>query len=414
MPSADNKVTVQSPVIKRNRILYSFRLEGPWKEAFRAESLEIEYSMGVSAVPEGVAVIPLLANILPIAWLYSAEVSVPVCDADFFECISDVKRGYENMYPMMRFGGGLEAGRLEDNPGNRGGSVCFFSGGVDAFDTLIRHVEEHPLLLTLRGADVSLDDDEGWNRVRGHIEEVGKDFGIGWLTVESTFRGFLDYDVLNSKVTLSGDDWWHGFQHGLGLIGHAAPIAYLLGKETVYIASSFTAEDVGATCASDPSIDNYVRFCGARVMHDGYECSRQDKARNIVRFSCETGTPVKLRVCWESDGGSNCCTCEKCGRTILELMAEDADPRDFGFEYTHQKFNYLMRKLHYYLIIRYPHFYCDIARAARENGVELPTSARWVFSPRIDRICTNRRKWFLNRVYGALWRLSSRVRRDGE
>lgn len=413
MPSDNNKIVVRATTIEGNTIRYRFVLSGPWKAAIRAESLEIKYGMDVSSVPEGIAVIPLLVNILPIAWVYDAEVSIPTCDADFFNCLPDVKRGYERMYPMMRFGGELEVGRLEGNSGDRKGAICFFSGGMDAFDTLIRHVDEAPLLLTLRGADVSLEDDEGWDRVRGHIEEVGRDFGIDWLTVESAFREFLNHEVLNSKVELSGDDWWHGFQHGLGLIGHAAPIAYLLGKEVVYIASSFTAEDAGTTCASDPSIDNHVRFCGARVVHDGYECSRQDKARNIVRFSKKTGTPVRLRVCWESEGGSNCCTCEKCGRTILELMAEGADPRSFGFEYSRRRFDYLMRKLHYYLIIPFPQFYRDAARAARDNGVELPASTRWVFSPNIEHICSNGRKRLLNRAYGALWRLASRAKRGG-
>ena len=42
---------------------------------------------------------------------------------------------------------------------------------------------------------------------------------------------------------------------------------------------------------------------------------------------------MKLRVCWESAGGSNCCHCEKCLRTILAIYAEGADPRDFGFDY---------------------------------------------------------------------------------
>lgn len=413
MPSTNNKVVVRETTIEGNKIRYRFALSGPWKNAFREESLDINYGMDVSTVPDGIAVIPLLANILPIAWVYDAEVSVPTCDSDFFNCLPDVKRGYERMYPMMRFGGELEVGRLEANSGDRSGAICFFSGGMDAFDTLIRHVDEAPLLLTLRGADVSLDDDEGWDRVRCHIGEVGRDFGIDWLTVETSFRGFLDQDVLNSKVELSGDDWWHGFQHGLGLIGHAAPVAYLMGKETVYIASSFTAEDAGTTCASDPSIDNHIRFCGACVVHDGYECSRQGKARNIVRFSRETGTPVKLRVCWESEGGSNCCTCEKCGRTILELMAEGADPRDFGFGYSRGQLDYLMRKLHYYLIIHYPQFYRDIANAARDNGVELPACARWVLSPNVERICSNGRKRLLNRAYGALWRLASRAKRGG-
>ncbi len=81
----------------------------------------------------------------------------------------------------------------------------------------------------------------------------------------------------------SGDGWWHGFQHGIQVIGHAAPITCLMGKSTVYFASSFTSKEKGIiTCASDPTIDNHLRFCQVKVVHDGYEFDRQDKVRDLA------------------------------------------------------------------------------------------------------------------------------------
>lgn len=409
--SGRNRIAIDKVTAEENSIVYHYEVAGPWAEAFDlGQTFEVCYDVDVAGVPAGVAIVPFLANVLPVAWVYNAEVEVSSCDADFLACLPEVKRGYENMYPEMHFGGELNVDTVEENREAVGGAMCLFSGGVDAFNTLIQHAAEHPALLAVRGADIKLGDTEGWSRVRTHGKAVARDFGVEFHQASSTFRTFLREGVLERRVAESGDGWWHGFQHGLGLIGHAAPIAYLLGKETVYIASSFTAEDAGATCASDPSIDNHVRFCGAHVVHDGYECSRQDKARNIVRFSQETGTPIKLRVCWESEGGSNCCTCEKCGRTILELVAEGADPRDYGFRYSSRQFGYLMRKLHYYLIIHYPQFYRDIARAAKDNGVTLPRSARWVLSPNVERICLNGRKRVLNRIYERLCKIIRRTR----
>ena len=57
------------------------------------------------------------------------------------------------------------------------------------------------------------------------------------------------------------------------------------------------------------------------------------KVHNITQFSKNTGKKIPLRVCWESSGGSNCCNCEKCWRTILGVYAEGFDPHDFGFDY---------------------------------------------------------------------------------
>lgn len=330
-----NVIKVAMPEIERTSIHCHYEVTGPWSEAFDLErSFEVEYDIDVSGVPAGVALVPLLANLLPMAWAYDALIAAPVCDADFLSCLPEVKRGYEDMYPMMRFGGELKVGAVEENRRPAEGAICFFSGGVDAFNTLIQHIDERPVLLTMRGADVKLGDTEGWARVRAHGGDVAKDFGVEFHEVASTFRTFLREGVLDKRVSESGDGWWHGFQHGLGLIGHAAPIAYALGKSTVYIASSFTAADKGQyTCASDPTIDNHVRFCGAHAVHDGYEFTRQDKVDNIVAFSRESGIPIRLRVCWESAGGSNCCHCEKCLRTILAIYAEGADPREFGFDY---------------------------------------------------------------------------------
>lgn len=140
--------------------------------------------------------------------------------------------------------------------------------------------------------------------MRTHGEAVAQDFGVEFHEAASTFRTFLHEDVLTRKVAESGDGWWHGFQHGMGILGHAAPLAWVLGKNIVYIASSNTAETrAGVTCASDPTIDNYVRYCGVRVHHDGFEFSRQDKVRNIVQYSQSSQIPISLRVCWESEGG---------------------------------------------------------------------------------------------------------------
>lgn len=93
---------------------------------------------------------------------------------------------------------------------------------------------------------------------------------------KTNFRSFINERKLNCLVKNSGDGWWHGFQHGIGLLGHGAPIAYLKGLKCIYIASSYTPKD-NVTCASHPSIDNCVEFCNCHIIHDQYEYSRQEK-----------------------------------------------------------------------------------------------------------------------------------------
>lgn len=293
--------------------------------------------------------IPLLANVLPIAWLYDAEIVVSQCDQTFYDSVPEFKTGYEQMYPMIDFRGRLTVAHLEKNAWEpTGGNAAFFSGGVDAFNTLVRHYDEKPVLLTVWGADVAVDNTDGWNVVVGHLKQTSWDYNVGYVTIKSNLRTFLNESVLERKVRSmgSGDGWWHGFHHGLGINSHVAPIAWVKKLATIYFASSFTAADKGkVTCASDPTIDDHVRFGSARISHDGYEFTRQMKVHNITDFVKKTGKPVQLRVCWRSTDGANCCKCEKCWRTILAIYAEGFDPHQFGFEYSEEQLRVLAHSM---------------------------------------------------------------------
>ena len=396
----DNRIVVDDPVLNGNRIEYKYSVEGDWKEAFKIdEPFYIEYSCDISGVPAGVLIIPLLANLLPMAWVYDAEITAPVCDEDFYNSIPEFRKGYMDMYPMMSFGGKLTVKELSKNiPTHQDGVAAFFSGGADAFNTLTQHAGEKPTLLTIWGADVTFDDTKGWDNVFKHLKHTSRKFGVDHVVIKSCFKRFLNDGVLTKKVKKSGDGWWHGFQHGLGIISHAAPVMYAMGKKRVYIASSFTAADKGkVTCASDPTIDNNIRFCGADVSHDGYEFNRQMKLHNIVEFSKKNKIKIPLRVCWISKGGSNCCNCEKCFRTMLGIYAEGEDPRKYGFRYSDLQLAKLAFSMRYGTDPLFGSLrYTPIQKAMRENirKNDLPLSVRWFYN--VD-LCTVNKKhsWFI-------------------
>lgn len=295
----------------------------------------VEYSQDISGVPEGILVIPFVTNVLPIIWLKDAVLQVPKLDRVFYESIPDIKKGYADMSPMLNFKGRVEVGEIEVYDVSSSDQVAaFFSGGVDAFTTLIRHHEEKPILLTMRGADVKLSDVEGWQIVHDHTIETAKQFGLPEpVFITSTFRTFLREGELTQLVAASGDNYWHGYQCGIGLIGCAAPIAFKKRVKTVYIASTYTSDDK-LISATDPSIDDKVRWAPSSVVHDGYEWNRQQKIHAIVGYAEQTKIYPQLRVCWITAGGRNCSCCEKCLRTMYGLMAEGEDPTMYGFNVT--------------------------------------------------------------------------------
>ena len=276
-----------------------------------------------------------MCNVLPIVWLTDATLYLDELDEDFYNCVEKLKQGYREIYPNLQFKGKIECKKIryEREECNQR-SLVFFSGGVDAFATLIAHIDECPTLFSICGADVKLANKTGWNTVMTQIKEVSDNFNLYAIQCYSNFREFIDEEKLCELVTDLGakDDYWHGFQHGIGLIGHAAPLAYSYGYTKNYIASSYTIRERGiCTCASDPRIDNSMRFCDSKVCHDQFEYNRQEKIQHIVEYCRKNNVNVKLRVCWITDSGNNCCTCEKCIRTIYGILAEKENPMSYGF-----------------------------------------------------------------------------------
>lgn len=411
-----NTIKILPPIINGNRIEYNYKIAGEWIEAFNLdEKFYIEYSCDISNVPSSTAIIPLLCNIFPIAWIYDAEIYAESCDKAFFDSIPEFKKGYIDMYPKVNFGGNIFVERLEQNQNlHDNGSAAFFSGGVDAFNTLVNHAEEKPLLLTVWGADVKFEDKNGWKNVTDHLKTTASEFQVDYVTIKSSFRRFISEACLYRKViNISGDNWWHGFQHGIGIIGHAAPVCYVYNKSTVYFASSFTIAEKGkVTCASDPTIDNYVKFGSTCVIHDGYEFNRQAKVHNITQFVKKTGIKISLRVCWKSTGGKNCCQCEKCWRTILALYAESSVPSEYGFnfsDYDLKKMSKDMKKCYNPMFseLRYK----PIQDAMRKNLEinQVPEELKWFYKIDIKKLGYHPYRKFLGKCFQKGKRVISRI-----
>ncbi len=394
-----NKIVIEDIRLMENRLECCYLVTGEWKKYFKATNLFFaEYSKSIDKVPQSVAVIPFLCNLLPAVWIFDAEVVLEDIDKDFFESISDFKQGFIHMYPELSFKGRISPARITDNgqvASNQ--TAAFFSGGVDAFNTLISHIDENPVLVTLWGADIPFEDQAGWKLVDEYIGSLAESKELDYVSIKTSFRRFLNEAALSEYVTeKTGNNWWYGFQHGIGVIGHAAPFAYQYKIKTVYIASSFTEED-RSTCASDPSIDNFVRFGGSRVIHDGFEYSRQDKVNRISEYVRKTGTPLQLRVCWESEGGSNCCHCEKCHLTILCLLAGKNDPRKYGFNYREEELGRMMKEFR--TEIHFTHPVCNILYQLIQDEMhrnysmnEVPKSLRWYYRMEIDKELSARKR----------------------
>lgn len=98
------------------------------KQYFKESVYYAQYNIDISTVPDSIAIIPFLTNVLPIMWLANVTIYVDELDLAFYEHIVDIRHGYEKMYPKLKFDGHLVIGKLVDNNGRIINMVCCFRG----------------------------------------------------------------------------------------------------------------------------------------------------------------------------------------------------------------------------------------------------------------------------------------------
>lgn len=288
-----------------------------------------EYQQNLDNVPESILVVPLISCMLPMIFVLDVTIHVPVIDETFYLSIEKIRGGYQKMIPQLRFKGNVLATNVERNEYECKKNILLFSGGIDAMNSIIQNYDVIDDLVTIWGSDISVYNDLGWNKL---IEKLSYNIDIlqkKWTFIKSNFREWINENELTKVVDWTGDSWWHGYQHGISLIGHVAPLAYLNGYKIIFIASSFT-KDYNPICASNPLIDNEFK-CGSTICyHDGFEFDRCEKLVNIFKFINQKNINFRIHVCWQSDSGENCCNCEKCYRSYLNCVAIGEDPSKIG------------------------------------------------------------------------------------
>ena len=108
----------------------------------------------------------------------------------------------------------------------------------------------------------------------------------------------------------------------------------------------------------------------------------------IVRYM-EGNKKIPLRVCWESKGGSNCCICEKCWRTILAIYAENSNSKDFDFILSKDGLKKVSNKMRYdtYYKLKHP-AYAIIQNHFNNNcnKENLPKEIQWFYDIDLDKL----------------------------
>lgn len=191
---------------------------------------------------------------------------------------------------------------------------AFLSGGVDSLTTLrlnrLAYPPDHPRsiadCLVVQGFDIDVEDAEGFAFALSSLAEVALDTGVTLIPVRSNVRD-LDRD----------NAFWMRESHASAL----AAVAHAFSNRfrSVSIASTFNLARLPTLYGSHPLLDPCYGSSGLRILHDGIRYTRLDKVRIVAGWDVGLRN---LRVCTRRKhaGLLNCGRCEKCTRTMLELM----------------------------------------------------------------------------------------------
>ncbi|MBE7101570.1 peptidase [Bacillus cereus] len=341
-----NTIILDKIVVKNNRVDYFFSIKGNLQKYFKINNhMFLEYNYDISDIPNSILAIPFVSNVIPLVWITDSTILINELDESFYECLNNIKTAYQNMFPSVRFKGSIVVDKIIDNtytPELEAASL--FSGGLDALTTFIRIKDKKPLLITEYGwHEDNIEDSDVWEADKENAINFAKCHGLENILIQSNYGTFIsagniDHDFRNKLE----DTWWHGLHHGLAIISAAIPIAFKLKIKCIYIASS-NSPLYEVTCASDPTVDNEIRYASGEVFHDGYELNRQDKVKVVVDHYSAIKELVNIRVCFKNE--ENCCKCEKCLRTIMGIIAEGQDPCGYGFNIPNNLFQYLKTSL---------------------------------------------------------------------
>lgn len=83
---------------------------------------------------------------------------------------------------------------------------------------------------------------------------------------------------------------------------------------------------------------NAIKFCNCELKSLDKDLDRTKKAKKIVEYCEQNNVRFKLKVCWYQHGGENCSRCEKCYRTILDIIINKDNPNLYGFSGTKDTF----------------------------------------------------------------------------
>ena len=294
---------------------------------FDRDTFSVWYDQDFQAPSAGIAVLPFAAVMAPFMWMMGADLEMEVIDEGYADSLQKARDYYHGWFSKKwSFAGALKADLQKNETAGEGEGVLY-SGGLDALTAYIRNRDAKPELFSFFGADVPLKQTKLVEACRKSFKEFASIEGVRHWSIESDFWTLFDHKKLKRWT----NNWWGETCHAMVLAAITAPVSYRRLKR-LWIASSHVAGSVDYGWGSDYSLDNHLHWGSTRMEEDSPYIERFDKMRYFKDYP---EYHRFLRVCytwWNWSGNEiNCGRCEKCYRTICELLLNGVDPMVCNF-----------------------------------------------------------------------------------
>ena len=316
------------------------------KPFIKNNEMFVEYDEEIHA-DDSILNIPMVASVLPLAWLSGSNIVVDSLDKGFKESMDKLQEVFKKMLPLPKYGIEILTDELienqinPENPMRRTGIL--FSGGVDSYYSLVSNLESKPRLVMHWGVEgppypvyrdywemvnkkytkYAEKNDLTFNLTRTNVREIIKPRRVGHYFHRELYYGSL----------------WVRLQESLVLLCLAAPISINRFDRLLIAASMYEGSpsnlDVYKPHSARPEVDEVISWAGLRVKHDGF-IPRYQKVKYLVDYLKKEN--ITFRVCLARPGNQNtpdkmnCNNCSKCYRTIMQLAQAGYDPNNCGFK----------------------------------------------------------------------------------
>jgi hypothetical protein len=193
-----------------------------------------------------------------------------------------------------------------------GATAALFSGGVDAWFTLLTHNDGRKEadsfsiddLLCIWGLDVRLAKADEFRALCDSLKRATTGFGTAFVDVAT--------NLFDTAWQRRGGCWHRAHNCALASIAHV-----LSGHYGRLLIPSTHRYDDAIPWGSHPLTDPLLSSSQTKIIHDGAGFSRVEKTEVLIKSDTALNS---LQVCWATGSYRNCETCGKCYRTMTTLF----------------------------------------------------------------------------------------------